>query len=54
MSKVLLAGTGVFLLYCGWRVWRHTTAEKPQLMRTVPDRFEGWEKEVERIFGRSD
>jgi len=47
LRKSLLAGTGVFLLYCGWRVWRHKAE-----MHQRPDEFAGWEGEIERIFGR--
>jgi len=48
--KLLLAGLVAFLLYCAYRVWKHSTMEKPQIRQQVPDRFDGWEKEVERIF----
>ena len=51
---MILAGLGILMLYSTYRVWRHATAEKPQLKRTLPDRFEGWEKEVDRIFGGKD
>lgn len=50
MSKLLLAGTAALLLYSMYRVWTHTMVEKPQLKRSLPDSFDGWEDEVERIF----